>query len=293
VARPGRTERQGEIVTTSATPRLPRVRLDLAYVGAGFSGWQMQPDRRTVQGELADRLERLLGRDCRPVGAGRTDTGVHARGQVAHVVLQGAAEVLRVCRALPKLCQDDIQILAARAVSPAFDARRSATSRRYAYRLCLMRNLFDPFAFHVPWRLDRDAMNAACARVRGVHDFTSFCKAGSLKTDNHCHMDLCALEWDDNVGILHIRADRFLHHMVRNLVGVLVEVGRGRRQPADLDRILEARDRRQAGMTAPAHGLFLEEVTYPPALLDPGYLPPDPAPVDPARPAAAAEGDEA
>lgn len=280
-------------MTTSAAPRSPRVRLDLAYVGTGFSGWQIQPGRRTVQGELAERLARLLGRVCRPVGAGRTDTGVHARGQVAHVELQGAAEVLRVFRALPKLCTDDIQILAARAVSPAFNARLSATSRRYAYRLRLDRNLFDPFAFHVPWRLDRDAMSAACVRVRGVHDFTSFCKASSLKADNHCHADLCALEWDHNVGILHIRADRFLHHMVRNLVGVLVEVGCGRRQPEDLDRILAARDRRQAGMTAPAHGLFLEEVTYPPALLDPGYLPPETAPVEPGRPPAAAEGDDA
>lgn len=257
----------------SGAGRVPRVRLILAYVGTGFSGWQMQPDRRTVQGELAERLERLLQRRCVPVGAGRTDTGVHARGQVAHVEVRSAAELLRVCRALPKLCPVDIQVLAAGAVSPAFNARLSATSRRYAYRLQLERNLFDPHAYHVPWRLDLAAMNAACAHLRGVHDFSSFCKQGSLQDDNHCHVDLCALERQPGGVILHIRADRFLHHMVRIAVGVLVDVGRGRLRPDDVAAIIAARDRRRAGPMAPAHGLFLEEVTYPPALLDPGHVP--------------------
>ena len=265
------------------------VRFDLAYVGTAFSGWQIQPGRRTVQGELAARLSRVLQRDCRPVGAGRTDAGVHARGQVAHLRVRDAQQVQRICRALPRLCPEDIEILAVRQVSPAFDARRSALSRRYAYRLQMRRNLFDPFAFQVSWPLDREAMAAACGRLLGVHDFSSFCKAGSLQEDNHCRLDLCALEWGADTGILHIRADRFLHHMVRNVVGVLIEIGRGRRRPADLDGILAARDRRRAAFLAPAHGLFLEEVAYPPRLQDPGYLPPGYIP----RPPAAAEGDEA
>lgn len=265
-----------------------RVRLDLAYVGTAFHGWQMQPGQRTVQGELAARLARLLGRQCRPVGAGRTDAGVHARGQVAHVQLHTEAEGWRVCRALPKLCPDDIQVLAARRVSPAFNARLSATRRRYSYRLQWQRNLFEPFALSVPWPLDQSAMDAACRRVRGVHDFSSFCKAGSLQADNHCRIDLCAFDWEPAGGILHIRADRFLHHMVRNLMGVLLEIGRGRRRSEDLDWILAARDRRRAGPTAPAHALFLEEVTYPPALLDPDFTPPDATPRPPA-----AEGDDA
>lgn len=273
----------------------PRVRIDLAYVGSGFHGWQIQPDRRTVQGELADLLTRLLQRPAQPTGAGRTDAGVHARGQVAHLELAAAAEVIRVARALPKMVPDDIQVHAVTAVSPAFDARHSAIARRYAYRLQLRRNIFDPHAFHVRWRLDREAMHAACARLRGTHDFSSFCKAGSLKADNTCRVEVCGLEWTEQGGIFHVRADRFLHHMVRNLVGVLLEVGRGARQPEDLDRILAARDRRAAGMMAPAHGLFLEEVVYPPQLLDPRYVP---AEVH-RRPAAAteepptAEGDQA
>ncbi len=263
----------------------PRVRIDLAYVGTGFHGWQIQPDRRTVQGELAGILTRLLQRPAQPTGAGRTDAGVHARGQVAHLELATAAEVLRVGRALPKMVPDDLQVLGVAAVSPAFDARHSAIARRYAYRLQWRRNIFDPHAFHVPWRVDRDAMDAACARLRGTHDFRSFCKTGSLKADNTCRVEVCGLEWTDRGGIFHVRADRFLHHMVRNLVGVLLEVGRGARRPEDLDRILAAGDRRAAGMMAPAHGLFLEEVVYPPQLLDPRYVPAD----APRRPAAAAE----
>jgi tRNA pseudouridine38-40 synthase len=273
----------------------PRARLDLAYVGSGFHGWQIQPDRRTVQGDLAELLDRLLGRRCVPVGAGRTDAGVHARGQVAHVVLQDPHEVSRVCRALPRIRLDAIQIHAARPVSPAFDARLSATARRYAYRLALRRNIFDPYAFEVPWRLDRAAMNEACGRLEGRHDFSSFCKTASLKEDNTCRVEFCGLEWEEDRAIFHVRADRFLHHMVRNIVGVLLEIGRGARRPADLDAILAAHDRRAAGMMAPAHGLFLEEVRYPQELLDPGYLPPDftPWPDAPEDGSPVAEGDDA
>jgi len=278
-----------------AADRPLRIRIDLAYLGTGFHGWQIQHDRRTVQGELAGILTRLLQRPAQPTGAGRTDAGVHARGQVAHLPLATAAEVLRVARALPKMVPDDIQIHGVAAVSPAFDARHSAVARRYAYRLQQRRNIFDPHAFHVPWRLDRDAMDAACARLRGTHDFRSFCKTGSLKEDNTCRVEVCGLEWTDQGGIFHVRADRFLHHMVRNLVGVLLEVGRGSRGPEDLDRILAAGDRRAAGRMAPAHGLFLEEVVYPPQLLDPRYVPAD---AHRRRPAAeeeppTAEGDQA
>lgn len=253
----------------------PRVRLDIAYAGAGFRGWQIQPDRRTVQGELTTILTRILERPCQPVGAGRTDTGVHARGQVAHVELNNAVEVARVCGAMPRITWDDLQVLRARPVSPAFDARFSATARRYAYRLKFRRNIFDTYAFHAPWRLDRAAMDTACRLILGTHDFASFCKTGSQKEDNTCDVDLCALEWTDEGGIFHIRANRFLHHMVRNLVGLLIEVGRSSRRADDVAAILAARDRRTAGKMAPACGLFLEEVNYPEELADPSWLPPD------------------
>lgn len=252
-----------------------RIRIDLAYVGEDFYGWQMQPDRRSVQGDLAAMLERLVDRRCIPVGAGRTDAGVHARGQVAHVELANAAEVARVCGALSKLQPADIHITAVRPVSVAFNARHSATARRYAYRLKFERNIFDCCAFQVPRWLDQDAMNAACRFFKGDHDFSSFCKTGSLKENNHCAVDLCALEWSAEGGIFHIRANRFLHHMVRNLVGLLVEIGRDQRATHEVEAILAAQDRQAAGKMSPAHGLFLEEVYYPDELMDPDYLPPD------------------
>ena len=271
----------------------PRVRLDLAYVGLDFHGWQIQPGLRTVQGELASVLTRILERPCQPIGAGRTDTGVHARGQVAHVELLGAVEVARVCGALPRFEFDDLQVLQARPVSPAFDARYSATARRYTYRLHAARNIFDRHAFHTPWPLDRAAMELACSRLVGAHDFSSFCKTRSLKENNICRVDLCALEWDDQGGIFQVRANRFLHHMVRNLVGLLVEIGRGRRGADEIDAILAARDRCTASKMAPACGLCLEEVAYPEALLDPGHVPLDYIPRPSATTVQDAEGDEA
>lgn len=267
----------------------PRVRLDLAYVGTGFHGWQVQPDLRTVQGELASALARVLQRPVMPTGAGRTDTGVHAHGQVAHVELRDQVEVQRVTGAVAKLMPDDIQIHSARQVSPAFNARLKATSRRYSYRLRWSRNIFDPHAFEVGWRLDHGAMDAACRRFLGTHDCSSLCKADSLKDDNTCRLDLCALEWTPEGCIFRVRADRFLHHMVRNMVGLLLEIGRGRRQPDDVDRILAARSRSAAGMMAPAHGLYLDEVTYPAELDDPGHVPADYQP----WPREADEGDPA
>jgi len=240
-----------------------RVRLDLAYVGTGFHGWQIQPGLRTVQGELAACLEALLGRPCRPTGAGRTDTGVHARGQVAHVTLATAAEVARIVRSLPRMAPADIHIHGAREVALEFDARLSATGRRYSYHLLWRRNLFRPFAFHVRWPLDAARIDRACAHLRGTHDFSSLCRTASLKDDNRCTVDLCELEWGDDGGIFHVRANRFLHNMVRNLVALLVDIGRGARDPDEIPEILAARDRARAAGRAPAHGLFLEEVTYP------------------------------
>lgn len=254
-------------------PLPPRLRLDLAYRGDGFHGWQVQPGLRTVQGEVGACLERLLGRPCLPIGAGRTDTGVHARGQVAHVTLRDDAEAARVARSLPGMVPDDILVHGARRVSPAFDARRCATHRRYAYTLLTAPDLFRPFAWRVGWTLDRGAMDLACGNLLGVHDFTSFCRTASLRDDNRCRVDACGFEWGESWGIFHVQADRFLHNMVRNLVGVLVEVGRGRRRPDDLVAVLAARDRRAAGMRAPAHGLCLIEVGYPTAYDDPGYVP--------------------
>lgn len=241
-----------------------KVRIDLAYVGTGFHGWQIQPDRRTVQGDLRDALIRLLGREVMPMGAGRTDAGVHARGQVAHLHVATPDEIERIARALPGMMPADMEITAVRPADADFNARGSAVGRRYSYHLLLKRDIFRPYAWYLFRPLDRAAMDAAAADFLGAHDFTSFCKATSLKDDgNVCDVSRCAFEWSADSAIFHVRANRFLHHMVRNMVGTLVEIGRAERPGDDVPRILAAKSRSACGRMAPPQGLFLEEVIYP------------------------------
>jgi tRNA pseudouridine38-40 synthase len=257
-----------------------RLRLDIAYAGSGFHGWQIQPAAPTVQGDLRRLLSGLLGRDAIPVAAGRTDAGVHARGQVAHLSVRNEDEAERVIRALPRMCDRAVQIIGVRRVSPDFNARFSAVGRRYSYHLTQTRDIFHAHQWYVYRRLDRAAMQAAAVQLRGTHDFTSFCKTTSLKDDgNLCHVTVCNFEWTGEAAIFSVKANRFLHHMVRNMVGTLVEIGRGERPPDDVPRILAARRRSAAGRMAPAGGLFLEEVEYPPHLLDPAWR--DPGNVEP------------
>lgn len=260
-------------------PGARRLRLDVAYDGAGFHGFQRQAGLRTVQGELMAMAARLLQREVPLVGAGRTDAGVHARGQVCSVAVRDDDEAARLIRHLPSMAPEDLQLLAVRPVSPLFNARFSATARRYSYHFLLRPDVFRRrHAFLVTARLDRGAMDAAAAHLVGTFEFTSFCKESSRREEGRqrCAVDLCRFEWRDDSAILHVRADRFLHNMVRIMAGTLLEVGLGRRRPDDIPAIIAARDRRQAGRTPPAHGLFLEEVSYPPELLDPAFAGPAP-----------------
>lgn len=253
-----------------------RLRFDLAYVGTHFHGWQEQPNHRTVQGELKNAISYLLGRPATPIGAGRTDTGVHARGQIAHLTVNGPEEFERLQRALQRRLPEDISVENIRHVSPDFHAIQSATSRLYHYYLSFRRDIFRPHEWQVHWRLDRAAMDEAVICLKGDHDFSSFCKSASLKDDgNVCRLDLCAFEWNTDSAIFQVRGNRFLHHMVRIMVGTLVEVGRGERCAAEVPRILAARDRCEAGCMAPACGLFMQEIEYPESLLDPGYRDPE------------------
>lgn len=269
---------QDAVVRRDADREDFRLRVDLAYVGRDFQGWQIQSEARTVQGELRNLVSRVLDRPVTPVGAGRTDTGVNARGQVAHIALRTQAECDRLIRALPGMVPGDIAITGIRRVSPSFNARVSATSRRYSYHLLLGRDIFRPYCWQLGRDLDHAAVELASSHFLGVHDFTSFCKASSLKDDgNTCDVTLCAWVWDGDRAVFHVQANRFLHHMVRNLVGLLVEIGCGRHDPRDIPRILGARSRSAAGGMAPPQGLFLEEVTYPEQLMDPDWSPPTPA----------------
>ena len=175
-------------------------------------------------------------------------------------------------RALPGMAPDDIEIIAVRLVSPSFNSRFSAQWRRYSYRISRRRDIFRRNRqWFVPRGLDREAMDEAAAHFLGARDCASLCKTRSLRENNVCDVDLCRFDWDGDSGIFQVRSDRFLHHMVRTMVGTLVEVGRGTRSPDDVPDLLAACDRSRAGKMAPPQGLCLEEVGYPERLLDPDY----------------------
>jgi tRNA pseudouridine38-40 synthase len=243
-----------------------RVRIDLSYDGSDFSGWAAQPGLRTVQGTLEAALATVLRMPSVPVTcAGRTDAGVHARGQVCHVDLDELDE--RLLRRLNGVLPPDLRV---RAVTPApegFDARYAAVWRRYAYRVADAPGLVDPLTrAHVlawPRPLDLAAMNTAAEPLLGLTDFASFCKqregATTIRT-------LLELSWSrDAAGLAECRvvADAFCHHMVRSLVGCLLAVGEGRRPVAWPAQVLAAQVRDPAVAVVAAHGLTLEEVGYP------------------------------
>jgi tRNA pseudouridine38-40 synthase len=245
-----------------------RVRLDLAYDGTEFAGWQRQPGRRTVQGQLEAVLTRLAGGEAVPVfGAGRTDAGVHARGQVAHCEVQRRLDDEELARALRSVLPADLRPLGIRTVPADFHARRSARSKTYRYQLDLS-PAGDPFlgrfALHYPWKLDFDQMRRGLALVPGTRDWSGFTGA-ACQVDNRVR----TLEYarlarpDPATAFFEFRADGFLTHMVRNLVGTMLEVGRGRLAVAQIRAILESGDRGMAGPTAAARGLCLLRVVYP------------------------------
>jgi len=249
------------------------VALVVAYDGRDFAGWQVQPDHPTVQGVLEAALDRVHGvapGTVRIVGAGRTDAGVHALGQVAsyHPPTPRSPDVLRA--ALAGLLPETVRVLAVREMPGEFHACRSATGKVYRYRLVnreLALPFEAPFAWHVRALLDLGAMRAATAHLVGRHDFAAFQTAGSpTETTVRTVRRLEVRERPGGIVEVEAEADGFLYRMVRNLVGLLVEVGLGRRLPEDAARVLAARDRSAAGRTAPARGLCLVRVLYPPGL---------------------------
>ncbi|MET0849533.1 MAG: tRNA pseudouridine(38-40) synthase TruA [Candidatus Rokuibacteriota bacterium] len=247
---------------------MPVVRLTLAYEGADFHGWQVQPDRPTVQGCLAATCARIVGAPVKVVGASRTDAGVHALRQVASVTGPIRLEPARLGRALNALLPASIRVVDARLAPDGFDARRSALGKRYLY-LIDRGAVADPFlrrhAWHAPYRLDAVSMRTALPALLGKHDFSAFCAAPGRARSPICTVrSLRVIARRDRLAVL-LSADAFLHHMVRNVVGSLVEVGRGARPAPWLAEVLEGRDRGRAGPTAPAHGLVLVRVLYPAA----------------------------
>lgn len=250
------------------TPAGRRIRVDLAYDGTDFAGWQLQRGRRTVQGVLEQALGRIAGdRAVRVRGAGRTDAGVHARRQVADCRLTCDRDDAAVGQALHRMLPPDVRPRTVRTVDEAFDSQRRAVGKTYRYRLDLSR-YGDPFlaryAWFCPYRLDRARLSEALDLVRGKKDFSGF--AGSACTVKNRVRDLREARFEQGAsgdGWFVFSADGFLTHMVRNLVGTLVEVARHHLPPERIAEILDSGDRRLAGPTAPARGLWLWEVVYP------------------------------
>jgi tRNA pseudouridine38-40 synthase len=242
---------------------VPVVRLTLAYDGTEFRGWQRQRGLRTVQGVLEDALDRVLSDVPRISAAGRTDAGVHARGQV--ISFETDADPERLRRALNGMLAPEVVVTDARTAPAGFDARFSATAREYRYRIDVG-DAPDPFTARYVWHRPGEPalaeMRRAASLLVGEHDFASFCRRPP--DDRHTVRDLERLSivrGDDRLEVA-ARADAFLHQMVRSLVGTLMAVGERRISASSMPGILEARDRAAAGPIAPPHGLTLERVFY-------------------------------
>jgi tRNA pseudouridine38-40 synthase len=243
---------------------MPRnIKLEIEYDGTDFYGWQIQPKLRTAQGEIQDKLETILGHKINLIGAGRTDVGVHALGQAANFKTTNELSKNSIINGLNGLLPDDIVIKRIEEVDLNFNSRYNAKSRLYKYRIYLGRTaIWRKYVWEVLYSLNLENILEATKKIQGEHDFSSFCVAESTKDNNACRVFSAIWEKSSDELIFKIEADRFLHAMVRSLVGTLVEVGRGYFSVSDFVNIMEVKDRKKAGPTAPACGLYLVEVKY-------------------------------
>ena len=243
------------------------LKLILSYDGADFAGWQVQPGRTTVQGELALAVGRLSGENVLPQGSGRTDAGVHALAQVASFATESAIPAENWMRALNDILPASIRVLEVTEAAPEFHARKSARAKTYRYRIqraAVCPPFLARYVWHYPYPLEDSAMIAAAGVVVGEHDFTSFAAVDPERVGVSNNRTIFSSTWarEGEELIYMVRGSGFLHHMVRNLVGTFLLVGKGTLGREDLGRILDARERAAAGPTAPASGLYLVSVEY-------------------------------
>lgn len=292
------------MVTTTQPAQTRNWKVTLSYDGTDFRGWQVQPSQPTIQGELQAALGRVTGEAPLPQGSGRTDAGVHALAQVASFPLEAAIPAENLRRALNRTLPASIRILEARTVKSTFHARHSTAAKTYEYRVFLERpgrlggageqNLVCPpflarYVYAYPWPLDLEALQESARAFVGTHDFQSFAATDPDSTSLAFKSGATIGDEDEEQGdspspirtifgsdwhpqtvaegallVYRVRGSGFLHHMVRNLVGTMLDVGRGYRSVAQIPAMLAARSRAAAGPTAPARGLFLHSVEYPP-----------------------------
>ena len=246
------------------------LKLILSYDGSDFAGWQIQPDAATIQGTLAAAVGRITGETVLPQGSGRTDAGVHALAQVATFATESSVPIGNFVKALNDILPPSIRVMDVQEVAAEFHARRSARGKTYRYRLyreAICSPFLARYVWHYPYPLNEQSMAAAAARVQGEHDFTSFAavdpeRGRDIPVSNVRRILSSNWERQGDELVYTVKGSGFLHHMVRNLVGTFILVGKGTLKPEDVTRILEARDRAAAGATAPASGLYLVNVEY-------------------------------
>jgi tRNA pseudouridine38-40 synthase len=248
------------------------LKVTLSYDGAEFRGWQVQPDANTVQGTLASAIGRITGEKVLPQGSGRTDAGVHALTQVMTFVTESSVPTGNFLKALNDILPASVRVLEVEEAPPDFHARHSAKAKTYRYRI-YRESICPPFlaryVWHFPYRLAEEEMGRAARLVIGEHDFTSFAavdpergRAGLAEMSKVRKIFSSSWERAGDELVYTVRGSGFLHHMVRNLVGTFILVGKGTLRGEDMTRILEARNRSAAGATAPASGLYLVSVEY-------------------------------
>jgi len=247
------------------------LKLILSYDGSEFAGWQVQPDAVTVQGTLASAIGRITGGKVLPQGSGRTDAGVHALAQVVTFVTESSVPTANFVKALNDILPASVRVLEVQEAAADFHARHSARGKIYRYRIyraAICPPFLARYVWHYPYPLGEEAMGLAAALVEGEHDFTSFAAADPERgrdgapVSNLRHILSSSWERQGDEFVYTVRGSGFLHHMVRNLVGTFILVGKGTLQAEDVTRILEARNRSVAGATAPASGLYLVNVEY-------------------------------
>jgi tRNA pseudouridine38-40 synthase len=251
--------------------RMRNLKLILSYDGSEFGGWQVQPDAVTIQGTLASAIGRVTGEKVLPQGSGRTDAGVHALAQVVTFVTESSVPTANFVKALNDILPASVRVLEVEEVAADFHARKSARAKTYRYRIyrgAVCPPFLARYVWHYPFPLDEDAMVRAAGLVEGEHDFTSFAAVDPERgregqpVSNLRRIVSSTWERQGDEFVYVVKGSGFLHHMVRNLVGTFILIGKGTLQAEDLTRILEARNRSTAGATAPASGLYLVNVEY-------------------------------